>query len=66
MSLGWEEPREFLELLLPPLTVGWLDAEPSVCGWELAGEPIVLELEVGFLQQRRTLLVIGKQRHYPA
>jgi len=52
VSLGWEEPREFPELLLPPLTVGWLDAEPSICGWELAGQPVVLELEIGFLQQR--------------
>lgn len=52
VSLGWEEPRGFPELLLPPLTVGWLDAEPSVCVWELAGQPVVLELEIGFLQQK--------------
>lgn len=60
MNLGWEEPRGLPELLLLPLTVGWLGAEPSVCGWELVGEPVVLELEVGFLQQRRTLLVFGR------
>lgn len=64
--MGRGEPRAFPELLLPPLTVGWLGAEPSVCGWELAGEPVVHELEGGFLQQRRTLLVAGKGRRYPA
>lgn len=52
MSLGQVEPRGFLELLLSSLTIGWLDAEPLVRGWELARELVVLELEIGFLRQR--------------
>lgn len=51
MSLGQVEPRGFPELLLSSLTVGWLDTEPLVCGWELARELVVRELGIGFLQQ---------------
>lgn len=58
MSLGQVEPRGFPELLLSSLTVGWLDAEPLVCGWELAREPAVRELEIGFLQQRGGLCLL--------
>lgn len=63
MCLGWDEPKGFRELLLPPLTV-WLYAESPVCGWELAAKPVVPVLV--FLQQRKTLLVTGKRRRYPA
>lgn len=52
MSMGRVEPRGLPELLLSSLTVGWLNPEPLVCGWELARELDVLGLEIGFLQQR--------------
>uniref|UniRef100_A0A803W9Z3 Bridging integrator 1 n=1 Tax=Ficedula albicollis TaxID=59894 RepID=A0A803W9Z3_FICAL len=58
VSLGQVEPRGFPELLLSSLTVGWLDAEPLVCGWELAREPVVLELEIGFLQRKGGLCLL--------
>lgn len=54
LSLG----QGFPELLLSSLTVGWLDAKPLVCGWELARELVVLELEIGFLQQRGGLCLL--------
>lgn len=60
MSLGQVELRGFPELLLSSLTVGWLDAEPLVCGWELARELVVLELEIGFLQQRGGLCLLSE------
>lgn len=58
MSMGQVEPRGFPELLLSSLTVGWLNPEPLVCGWELARELVVLELEIGFLQQRGELCLL--------